>query len=46
MYGMLQPVFCNALYSVLQRFVQRFATLRAVAFCTSPLLLQSLNEKP
>ncbi len=28
MYGMLQPVF-------LQRFVQRFATLRAVAFCTS-----------
>lgn len=31
---------------VLQRFVQRFATLRAVAFCTSPLLLQSLNEKP
>jgi len=22
MYGMLQPVFCNALYSVLRRFVQ------------------------
>ena len=29
MYGMLQPVFCNALYSVLRRFVQwRFARPR------------------
>ena len=31
MYGMLQPVFCNALYSVLRRFVQwRFARPRYI----------------
>ena len=42
MYGMLQPVFCNALYSVLRRFVQwRFARPRY--FCK--VLILKLADK-
>ena len=44
MYKMLFLYVWYVATGVLQRFVQRFATLRAVAFCTSPLHLQNLNE--
>ena len=44
MYGMLQPVFCNALYSVLRRFVQwRFARPRY--FCKVLILNSAMRGR-